>query len=233
MKYLKQKVWTKKEYVKTEKLCFNCFSKEHSLKDWNSKYRCRVNNCNKKHNSLIHYETASSNSLSIKEPLTNNNSDNCNKINQTAKEKGVMHLQVLPINVSNREKTFRLNTLLDGGSDSILISKTLADKLELPGNDLSLTVTNVLLIKSEISSKLIDFSISSSHHPSPISKSNVCVVKNLNLPAYRMKNDFDHLKNIKLEQLLDKNISILIGADEPRLYLYTESRIRNTNEPVA
>ena len=123
--------------------------------------------------------------------------------------------------------------MLDGGSDSTLISKTLADKLELPGNDLSLTVTNVLLTKSEISSKLVNYSISSSHHPSPIDISNAWVVKNLNLPAYRMKNDFDHLKDIKLEQLLDKNISILIGADEPHLYLYTESQIRNTNEPVA
>ena len=38
----------RKEYVKTEKLCFNCFSKGTSLKDCNSKYQCRVNNCNKK-----------------------------------------------------------------------------------------------------------------------------------------------------------------------------------------
>ena len=78
-------------YLKTEKFCFNCFSKGHSLKDCNSKYRCRVNNCNKEHHSLIHYETVSSNSLSIKEPLTNNNSGNCNKIKQTAREKGVTH----------------------------------------------------------------------------------------------------------------------------------------------
>ena len=48
-----------------------------------------------------------------------------------------------------------------------------------------------------------------------------------------MKNDSAHLKDIKLEQLHDKNISILIGADEPHLNLYTESRIGNTNEPVA
>ena len=74
----------RKEYVKTEKLCFNCFSKGHSLKGCNSKYRCCVNNCNKKH-SLIHYETISSNSLSVKETLKNNKSDNCNKINQTEK----------------------------------------------------------------------------------------------------------------------------------------------------
>ena len=39
----------RKEYVQTEKLCFNCFSKGHSLKNCNSKYRCRVNNCNKKY----------------------------------------------------------------------------------------------------------------------------------------------------------------------------------------
>ena len=81
MTHIKRK---RKEYVKTEKLCFNCFSKGHSLKGCNSKYRCCVNNCNKKH-SLIHYETISSNSLSIKETLKNNKSDNCNKINQTEK----------------------------------------------------------------------------------------------------------------------------------------------------
>ena len=185
----------RKEYVKTEKLCFNCFSKGHSLRDCRSKYRCHVNNCNKKHHSSIHYETVSSNSLSIKEPSTNNNSDNCNKINQTAREKGVTHLQVLPINVSNGQKMFRVNALLEGGSDSTFISKTLADKLELPGNDLSLSVTKVLLTKSKISTKLVSFSILSTHHLSPINISNAWVVKNLNLPAYRMKNDFAHLKD--------------------------------------
>ena len=94
--------------------------------------------------------------------------------------------------------------LLHEGLDSTLISKT-ADKLEPLGNDLSLRVTNVLLTKSKISSKLVYFSISLSYHPSPINISNVWVVKNLNLPAYRMNNDFAHLKDIKLEQLNDTN----------------------------
>ena len=113
----------RKEYVKTEKLCFNCFSKGHSLKECNSKYWCRINNCNKEHHSSIHYEIVSSNSLSIKGPLTYNDSVNCKKINQTATEKSVTHLQVLPINLSNGEKTFRVYALLDGGADSTLISK--------------------------------------------------------------------------------------------------------------
>ena len=101
------------------------------------------------------------------------------------------------------------------------------------GNDLSLTVTNVLLTKSKISSKLVNFSISSRHHPSPINIPNAWVAENLNFPAYRMENYFSHLKDIKLEQLNDTNISILIRGDEPRLHFYTESRIGNTNEPVA
>ena len=131
----------------------------------------------KKYHSSIHYEIVSLNNLSIKEPLTNNNADNCNKINQTAREKNVTYLQVL--RRENGEKTFRANALLDGESDSTLISKTLADKLELPGNDLSLTV---LLTKRKISAKLVHFSILSSH-PS-ISYQHI---ENLNLPAYRMK----------------------------------------------
>ena len=42
-----------------------------------------------------------------------------------------------------------------------------------------------------------------------------------------------HLKDIKLEQLNDTNITILVRADEPHLHLYTESRRGNTNKLVA
>ena len=44
----------RKEYIKSERLCYNCFSKGHNLKDCKSKYHCRIDNCNKKHHSLIH-----------------------------------------------------------------------------------------------------------------------------------------------------------------------------------
>ena len=41
-------------------------------------------------------------------------------------------LQILPVYVTDKNrKRFKVNALLDSGSDSVLISKTLADKLNV------------------------------------------------------------------------------------------------------
>ena len=67
-------------------------------------------------------------------------------------------MQVLTINVSNRDNFFCANALLGLGSDPTLISKT-ADKLNLCGGERSLTITNVMSTKMKIKSKLVNFSI--------------------------------------------------------------------------
>ena len=59
-------------------------------------------------------------------------------------------MQILPINVSNGDKTFCSDALLASGSDSILISKVLADKLNLCGRESSLTIANAISIKSKL-----------------------------------------------------------------------------------
>ena len=57
-------------------------------------------------------------------------------------------------------RTFCSNALLGSGSDSILVVKTLADKSNLCGGESSLTIANVILIKLNIKSKLVNFSSS-------------------------------------------------------------------------
>ena len=141
-------------------------------------------------------------------------------------------MQVLPINVSNGDKNFRGKALLDTGSDSILISKTLADKLNLCGGERSLTITTVMSTKLKTKSKLVNFSVSSNFHPSLIEISNVWVVDNLNLPSHTMTKDFPHLRDIDLERASDKSISILIGADMPELDLHTDMRIGDKDQSV-
>ena len=141
-------------------------------------------------------------------------------------------MQVLSINVSNGDKTFRANTLLDSSSNSTLISKTLADKLNLCGQKPSLTITNVMLKKLKIKSKLVKFSVLSNFHPPRIEISNAWVVDNLNLPSYKMTKDFSHLRDIDLERTSDKGISILIGADMPELHLHRDTRIGDRDQPV-
>ena len=43
-------------FVSDNKLCFNCLSKGHQLNDCKSDFRCREDNCNCKHHTLLHQE---------------------------------------------------------------------------------------------------------------------------------------------------------------------------------
>ena len=88
-------------------------------------------------------------------------------------------MQVLPVNVSNGDKTFPADALLDSGSDSTLISKT-ADKLNLCGGKRSPTISKVMSTKLKIKSKVVNFSVSSNFYPSRIEILNAWAVDNLN-----------------------------------------------------
>ena len=43
-------------FASDNKLCFNCLSKGHQLNDCKSDFRCREDNCNRKHHTLLHQE---------------------------------------------------------------------------------------------------------------------------------------------------------------------------------
>ena len=221
----------RKEYINSERLCYNCFSKGHNLKDCKSKYRCRIGNGNKKHDSLIHTDKEIKSNQVVTEEIQND-STTCNKIYDRDKQSNLTYLQVLPINVLNGDKIFRANVLLDTGSDSTLISKTLADKINLCGGERSLTITNIMSTKLKIKSKLVNFSVTSNLHAYRIEISNAWVVDNLNLPSYKMTNDFPHLRAIDLERTSDKGTSILIGADMPELHLHRDTSIGDKDQPV-
>ena len=131
-----------KEYNKSERLGYHCFSKDHNVKDCESKYRCRIEYCNKRHHSL----TCTGNKIKsnqVESEEIANNSIPSNKVYDGDKHNNSTYMQILPINLSNGDKTFRANALLDLGSDSTLISKTLPDKLNICGAERSLTKTRV------------------------------------------------------------------------------------------
>ena len=51
--------------VKALGLCFNCLSQNHLLKGCLSKSKCRINNCNPRHNTLLHREKTAPKSNSV------------------------------------------------------------------------------------------------------------------------------------------------------------------------
>ena len=210
----------KKAFVVKENLCFNCLTKGHVLKNCKSDFSCRIDGCSKKHHTLLHDESRV----------------NINVSSNVSNAK-VTYLQVLLIYVSNGTRSVKVNALLDSGSDSTLVTKVLADKLKLTGEDQPLTLSNAVCTSTRRMSKLVNFQISSPSHPSKILISNAWVVENLDLPRFKINStinkQWNHLQDIQIEVDNSQEISILIGADYPHLHISKDVRIGNDNEPIA
>ena len=132
----------------------------------------------------------------------------------------------------------KVNALLDSGSDSTLVTKTIADKLKLEGKSQILTMSNAVCSSTKTISKLVNFHIFSPSHPSKIPISNEWVVENLDLPRFKInkntiKKEWKHFQDPSIEVDNSKEISILIGADFPHLHLSRSVRIGKETEPIA
>ena len=136
----------------------------HVLKDCKSNFFLSNWGLQKKHHTLLHEKTqANINVSSAKRNLS------------------FTYLQVLQIYLSNRDVSMKVNALLDSGSDSALVSKTLADKLKLKGKSQILTLLKAICSSTKTISKLVNFHIFYPLQPSKIPISNAWVVENLDL----------------------------------------------------
>ena len=131
----KQKTATeRKNFVKEQKLCFNCLSKAHMLKECQSEFRCRVDGCRQKHHTLLHKEpldNQNGNSDNRKQSPPQNNIPTDDNVNSFSKSnlRGPF-LQVLPVYVTDiNGKRFKANTLLDSGSTMRALHLELVDSL--------------------------------------------------------------------------------------------------------
>ena len=243
VKFKQKTAVERKNFVKEQKLCFNCLSKAHMLKECQSEFRCRVDGCRQKHHTLLHKEpldNQNGNSDNRKQSPPQNNIPTDGNVNSFSKSNLCRpFLQVLRVYVTDiNGKRLKFNALLDSGSDSTLISKTLADKLKLLGKQHRLNLCNVLNHKSTLIWKLVNFSICSDIHPEKVQIQNAWVVEHLNLPKHEinpdhLRNKFSHLKDVDFHLSDVDNVSILIGADIPELHICYDVRQGSKNQPIA
>ena len=97
----------------------------------------------------------------------------------------------------------KVDKLLNSASDFTLVTKTLADKLNLEGKSQILTLSNAVCSSTKTISKLVNFHIFSPLHPSKIPTSNAWVIENLDFPQFKInKNNIKNNGNIfKIFQL--------------------------------
>ena len=189
-------------------------SKGYQLNDCKSDFRCCEDNCNCKHHTLVHRELKVGD-LTINNCTTDRDIDN------------MTYLQSIPVTIHNNTSSIRTWALLDTGSDATLISEEITHKLKLKGEIRPISVSNVMSMENTLPSKSVNFSVSSNSHPERINISNASVVKNLTIQTRKMdtKNmvaKYPYLADITIDTQMSSDKSILIGADQPHLHLYTD-----------
>ena len=86
-------------------------------------------------------------------------------INDDMRHYGNALLQVVAVNISNKNHTVTVNALLDSGADSIIIDKEIATRLELQGINCQLNLSSAISATKTLPSKLVSFQLSPSLHP--------------------------------------------------------------------
>ena len=147
-------------------------------------------------------------------------------------------LQIIPIIISNGTKYIKTNALLDTGSDATLLKSDIAKKLGLNSDYKNLRITNAISKTSELESKHVSFKVSSESHLNFIDIENVLVVSDLDIKCqpmnvFKLKKDFDHLRDLDLPPLNPGGVSLLVGTGFAHLLLDRDFKSGESHQPFA
>ena len=129
----------------------------------------------------------------------------------------------------------RTNALLDCGVSSTLVREDIAKILQLKGKQKPLKIQNVFLDSDQTELKLVNVTISSNHHPEKIQITKAWSIPNLPMPHVRcstqeLQKRFHQFQGIDIPSISSSDITVLIGADMPKLLIHEEYKAEKENE---
>lgn len=209
-------------FITNKKLCYNCFSSRHHVRQCPSKFSCCI--CKKRHHTQLH------------EPATQNHkeSDVQNPSPEVPKETSSISAHFLKESHQGKQvllstalvKIFNpggseivIRALLDQGSQSTFITERLSQILQLQNRPISALISGIGKSSSEKCNKIVTFGIKSMSDELVTSKGEALVLKTLtnygqNLRVH--KKDWNHLQGLTLADpyyAYPGRIDMIIGAD--------------------
>ncbi|XP_033218237.1 uncharacterized protein LOC117173704 [Belonocnema kinseyi] len=132
------------DWVIKKKVCFCCFSQEHSRKDCDRKAGCGKDGCHLKHHRLLHHDRGRQHSsvaqlddLKCKSetprPTKPANAEGKERVNLTRRKRKRVPLMILPVTLHRLEGKVDTPAFLDTNSTVILIEEDVAVVLGLSG----------------------------------------------------------------------------------------------------
>ncbi|XP_059221574.1 uncharacterized protein LOC131996139 [Stomoxys calcitrans] len=214
-------------FIKKIKLCLNCFSKGHVVKDCKSAFNC--SKCQRRHNTLLCNTGTESGNQCITAPNTpvlQSTSEDTPQISSgvtiqscaaTTSRKVLLGTAI--IHILHRGEIFKARAVFDSGSEASFISEHLFNLLRLNSKRISAQISGLNGCVSACSQKICDLCLSSPIDSGIFINASAIVLPRLtsSLPTFTADSDmFSRLPDIRLADpdfFRTSYIDILIGAD--------------------
>lgn len=226
-KFKKIPLRKKWDFLKRGKWCFCCLSAKHSVDSCPNKRACELEGCKEFHNQLLHPVT----------PETERNEEG--NVGVHKGPQGEICYRIIPVKLSNKDRSVLTWAFLDDGSGMTLMSRKLAAQLNVSGpkSSICLSWTNGAT-QQDCDSQIVELDISSPEGGKKFRLQNVRTVEKLDLPApnatlLESLTNYEHLRNLHVPAIPYSSPGILIGLQHAKLTLSYEIREGTWNQPVA
>ena len=218
------------------RLCFNCLkSKSHIAKDCPSQGRCKVNDCRRRLNSLLHYDSNLPTQSPTKEDCETASIKTI--VTSTVQTACKARLKVVPVEVAScSNKTTRTYAFLDDGSNATLCSTRLMRKLGIQGKREKMQISTVFGEKTQTVYKL-DLKVKGLKEAKQFQLKDVYALPSLpdvsgDLVKEGELQNWTHLEDIDIPTLDNLHVDLLIGADNIQCLLVNETRVGKDEQPM-
>jgi hypothetical protein len=217
-------------FVTSIKWCFRCLKGKHWKSDCSSTVKCGAEDCEEDHHKLLHKRR---NPEKAEEAESSDGETNAHHRDSTT-----TFYRVVPVNLINADKCVQTWAFLDDGSGPTLLSKKLAERLQLPlkPNELQLSWSDGTTRKME--SSTVEVAIQGIAENRQYNLRNVQTVPELDLPIPRLnleelKARYTHLEDVKIPDIPASKPELLIGLEHVKLMIPHKIREGAWNQPVA
>ena len=146
-------------------------------------------------------------------------------------------MQILPVTLKHSNKTVTVDALLDNGSDSTIISENVAQYLGLQGEERQVEMKSALSKRVHFNTKMVLFEMIPDNGSSNVNI-NAYTASHLDVHTVKynvnkIKNQYQHLRDIPFCDINDDNVGLLIGANYADLLIHRDFRVGDPGDPTA
>ena len=251
----KQSLQERQRFVDDHKLCSNCLTPGHFVRDCPKESFCRVQGCIGKHSTFLHprsnanASTASTMTESsiggqdkgVEPPPVNSSTANNGyiKSSYSTSSHSVTGLAILPVRVKAKGhgKMVETYALLDSGSNTSFCTESLLERLNFKGTKTKLSLTTLQGENEPIDCSLVSLEASDLSENCTVQLPQVYSRPSLPIPpeAIARQEDVDrwpYLKGVNISHI-DAEIGLLIGSDVPEALQPKEIRPSENGGPFA